>query len=223
MSLLIRIKTLVLDIFFPRSCLGCGNEGSYVCYQCEILLSAQNTPAALSTQYIDRMYIAYEYSPLSLIGKLIKRIKYKFSQEVSHILAKGVIDQLENVILWDNIGVLTPVPLSKKRHKWRGFNQSEVITREISHILTEKGHTVYCDLLLYRTKHTPPQARLPRKERIKNVTDAFKMRPHKALPTTVCLVDDVYTTGATMNECARILKAAGAQKVFGLVIAKKTV
>ena len=49
------------------------------------------------------------------------------------------------------------------------------------------------------------------------------MRPHKALPTTVCLVDDVYTTGATMNECARILKAAGAQKVFGLVIAKKTV
>ncbi len=113
--------------------------------------------------------------------------------------------------------IMIPVPLYKKKLRQRGFNQSALFVKSISTILEiEAGY-----YFLRRTRYTETQTGLNLKERRKNVKGAFEVPEGNDLRgKSVILVDDVATTGNTMNECARILKKAGCKKVFGLVLAR---
>jgi ComF family protein len=113
--------------------------------------------------------------------------------------------------------VVVPVPLHRRREMKRGFNQSLVLARA----LAKSWHLEVMPRALRRTRFTQPQAKLGAAERLQNVEGAFAPARGLHLETpTVLLIDDVLTTGATMNACAAALKAAGASKVIGIALAK---
>src|SRR3989338_1210875 len=167
--------TLCLDIFFPRSCLGCGRDGTHICARCEESLIYPAHQNSLSTPFIDKVFIACEYRSQNLIGKLIKRIKYKFSEELAEVLARTVLKNMGSAIDWKSVKILIPVPLSNDRLKWRGFNQAELISEKIARMLSEEGYKVKVDAsYLKKVKSTTAQAACKsRYERLQNVRMAF--------------------------------------------------
>lgn len=120
-------------------------------------------------------------------------------------------------ILADNPTII-PIPLHYRRLNWRGFNQAEIIAETISEITNLRTENT----VLIRSSTSRPQAEIDKKnERLKNMDNQFKVfTDEKARGKTLLLVDDICTTGATLNECARVLKKAGAKKVIGFVIAR---
>jgi ComF family protein len=111
--------------------------------------------------------------------------------------------------------LLIPIPLSKKRLLWRGFNQSEILAREL---VTAFNYSISHDLK--RNKYSRPQAELSEQERLNNIKDSFFWAGTALEGKTIILIDDVITTGATLNEAALTLKKYGAGKIYGLVLAK---
>lgn len=116
--------------------------------------------------------------------------------------------------------VLTPVPLHWRRLNWRGFNQSELLGK----LMSEKLNIKFVPNLLIRKRYTKPQVELTEKQRKVNIEGAFTINPrysalcHKL--SAVCIFDDVWTTGATLKTCGKVLKEAGAKKVWGLTLAR---
>ncbi|MBI2958090.1 MAG: ComF family protein [Chloroflexi bacterium] len=114
--------------------------------------------------------------------------------------------------------ILVPVPLHVHRMRERGYNQSTLLARDL-------GHTLNIPLdeeNLLRRKDTPPQARTPSADqRQRNVSGAFAMRSRKLKGKRVLLIDDVCTSGATLDSCARVLKRAGSASVWGFTLAKE--
>jgi len=111
---------------------------------------------------------------------------------------------------------LVPVPLHQKRLRERGYNQSHLLARELGKFIT----LPVVDDCLIRQRHAPPQARTSSvDERQSNVVNAFACRNRELQDKQVLLIDDVATSGATLNACASTLKAAGASSVWGLVLA----
>ena len=131
----------------------------------------------------------------------------------------------ENLILtgndkepfWGN-SVLVPVPLDRKKLKQRGYNQSEELAKELSKIT---NIPVLSDVLI-KTKTTASQMKLNKEERQSNIQGAFTVQnPSEIEGKKVFLIDDVYTTGSTMEECANVLRTYRTNRVFGLVIARE--
>jgi ComF family protein len=171
----------------------------------------------LPKRYFDRTVAPFIYK--GDISKLILDLKYHRGGFVCDALAPWVAASLLN----DNIkvDVVVPVPLSKERKRERGFNQAEVLARAVNAYL---GLPIV-DNVLARTKNIERQERLGAEERKKNAENAFacvggaedfaKIRGKRVL-----LIDDVITTGATANDCARALKKSGAKTVVACAIAK---
>lgn len=127
------------------------------------------------------------------------------------------LGQLLSTLDIPSVEAIIPVPLSKKRLIQRGFNQSYLLSMPVSEKLT----LPLLDDLLLKTRDTPPQSLLTREERLKNQKGSFKVNSkYKRIPSRVVLVDDVVTTGATLNECARILKKEGVKEVYVITLAR---
>jgi len=137
------------------------------------------------------------------LGKLLARIVYQGLKKDDR--------------LWWGIEVIIPVPLHPAREKTRGFNQSRVLAREL-------GEIVNIDIIegvLVKPINVPPQTTLTAKERRKNIKGAFKVSDKaKIKDKTILLVDDVFTTGATIQECSTVLINAGAKEVRGITVAQ---
>ena len=150
------------------------------------------------------------------ISQLIHGFKYRFIRELAPVLADLTLPNLEKLKTQYNDFIIVPVPLHRSRYAWRGFNQSE----EIGKVLAKK---LFVDLKkpLVRIKSTTPQVELKREKRLKNPHGAFRATNSGEVKNkTVLLVDDIATTLATLEECAGVLKAAGAKRVWGLVVAR---
>jgi ComF family protein len=145
--------------------------------------------------------------------------KFKYGRKVSlgkplgRIMAGGCREFLTGLA----IDVIVPVPLHPRRLRWRGFNQSVLLARQIS-----RAYGVPMDpFLLRRVRETPPQTQLDEEERRRNVRGAFALAPGGTIAKrSVLLVDDVYTSGATVNECSRTLARSGARQVFVVTLAR---
>ncbi len=112
--------------------------------------------------------------------------------------------------------IISPIPLHFRRKLGRKYNQAGLLAKNIA-----KARNIdYQPLLLKRVRHTKSQTRLNRENRQKNVENAFAATHGSLKGKTILLVDDVMTTGATMNECAKVLRKAGAHKVYGIVFAR---
>jgi competence protein ComFC len=115
------------------------------------------------------------------------------------------------------VDVMVPVPLHIRRLRERGFNQALLLVKELS----KRAGIPYQERVLRKIKDTPVQITLKKRERSKNLKGAFQVQDQEAIKgKTVVLVDDVYTTGATVNECSRALLAAGAKQVAVLTVAR---
>lgn len=145
---------------------------------------------------------------------LLHRLKYGRDPTLAPILAGLLVDRLPLPLDHD---VIVPVPLHRARLRWRGFNQAVPLARAVARAC---GRRV-APRVLARRRPTPPQVGLPAAERRANVRHAFALRePEVVDGRVVLLVDDVMTTGATLDECARILVRGGARRVDALVLAR---
>ena len=144
--------------------------------------------------------------------------KFKYGRKISlgkplgRLMARGCREFLKNC----DADVIIPVPLHPKRLRWRGFNQAVLLGRQLS-----RSYGIPIDpFILRRIKETPPQTQLNEEERRRNVRGAFALAPGRSLERKkVLLVDDVYTSGATVNECSRTLMRSGANRVFVVTLA----
>jgi len=207
---LINIKTYFLDLMFPIHCLGCKKEGSHLCDEC-----VDSIPLEISqtrTQYIDHLYSAINFDH-PLLNRALKEFKYRFVKDLSQPLAKIVKRMIsEKDITLDSLTTI-PVPLSKKRMNWRGFNQAELIARHLDWGVTTN--------IIFRNKSSKPQADIENKEeRMINIKGDFEINPETNVKNkNFVLIDDVATTGSTLNECAKIIKQNGAKTVIGITVA----
>ncbi len=113
--------------------------------------------------------------------------------------------------------LIVPVPLHPKRLRWRGFNQSLLLARQVSRAYG----TPVDPFVVVRRRETPPQTQLTEEERRRNMRGAFAVNSGTPIKNkTILLVDDVYTSGATVNECSRVLRRAGAKAVYVLTLAR---
>lgn len=157
--------------------------------------------------------------------ELIKDFKYHFATDINNLCLQTSREFLS--IVWQTSGwpltdlTLVPVPLHPRRQRERGFNQAQLIAENIFAILKKESEHIYLDALsLQRVKFTQQQAKLNKQQRSDNLKGAFAWRADDMPTKNIILIDDVFTSGATMQACARVLKQAGAQAVYGLVMAR---
>jgi len=211
-------KKFFLDLLFPRFCFGCQKEGSYLCEDCQNILGILESHQTYSGKNLKDLYWATPYQN-PLMKKLIHCFKYEpFLKELSKSLSLLIINHFQLIEKQPDFSefILIPVPLYKKRLKWRGFNQAEEIGKEVSEFLK----IPLISNCLLKIKETPPQIELLETERKESVLGVFWVKKEEIEEEKILLIDDVFTTGATMEECARVLKKAGAKEVIGLVVAR---
>jgi len=233
----LKIVEFVLDILFPKFCLNCGAEGNYLCPDCLSLievLDRQYCPfcfpprivfagtclSCKRTKKLAGLYCAASYENF-IVKKLIHQFKYEpYLKDLAKTLSSLIITHLQHLNKVNNFEsfLLVPAPLHKKKLKQRGFNPAQEIAKEIA-----KALKIPVINALAKIKQTPAQVELEKEERLENIKGAFICpRPDlgQIKNRKILLVDDVFTTGATMEECALTLKKAGAKEVWGMVVAR---
>jgi ComF family protein len=219
-----RLWGYALEIFFPPLCIRCRTYLSGEKDRENLLCSAcfSRIPTYKTVSYSPNFSLAavssYENESLR---ELLHAFKYDRFTAVEVPLRKIVSEYLKTVDIKNVItadALVVPIPLHKKRLRQRGFNQSEYIARILGDMLSlsiESG-------ALTRTKDTPHQTtQKTKKERVESLRGSFAViNDEKVKNKTVILVDDVYTTGATMTEASKTLRRGGAKEVIGFVVAK---
>ena len=228
MHLLKRATAPLFDLIFPRTCAGCGREGGYLCDECEATIprlespqcSACSAPSRLSLcawcQSANQPFngITAPYRWTGVVQELVYSLKYRNVRASAPRLAELMTAHLADRSIAAD--VIAPVPLHPSRERDRGYNQSELLTREIS---KSTGIPMSKEALT-RTRNTPPQVSMSTpEERRKNVVGAFACVGDVA-SKRVLLVDDVVTTGATVAECSAQLRNAGAASIWVLSLGR---
>ena len=241
------LKNFLLDLIFPRFCLGCQKElnlkqVSFICeaclnnivlngIQCHVCGLRNNVGVpkghrkCRKNTFLNGLFAAGQYQD-PVLREAIAQFKYQSAESLKKPLAELLIKYLkkENLIEGLANSILAPIPLTWRRKLSRGFNQSELLAVEISKYLNLPVAN-----LLKRKKFGAPQAKISDwKQRKENISGAFKLTTNNKQLTThnlhwynkVILIDDVSTSGSTLEEAARILKEAGIKEVYAMVIAK---
>jgi len=220
-----KILSTILETIFPTQCIFCNTKGSELCAKCLYLSpSAERESANWIFPLFD-----YRYPP---IKKSIWFLKYKGKKRIATIFAEvmyiRIIEELSDKKIFENFQkpILIPIPLASKRYRERGFNQSTLICEAL--IKLDKNQPAYTDNnftleknILIKPKDTKHQAHIEdRNKRLKNIIGSFAIiHPELVVERNIILIDDVTTTGATLNEARKILKNAGAKKIIAFTIA----
>ncbi len=227
------LKSIIKDIlnfFFPPLCLICENlkEDKFFCKSClELILRSKIHPpfckkcgrslkghkCSIKLKYIDEVYAIFNYN--DIIKELIESYKFRRYTKISEFFVPFVIERIEKVL--PPFDVIIPVPLHPSKERERGFNQNVLILESVKKIFKIN----YRNDILIRLKPTRPQSRIKEfKKREENVWDAFKViKSNEVKYKRILLFDDVLTSGKTLEECAKVLKLKGSEKVFALSIA----
>jgi len=160
---------------------------------------------------------ATRYRSTGVVRDLIHRFKYGREFRLRHPLARWAAEALEDERMWEpRIDALVPVPLFVARKRYREFNQAA----ELARLVGKRARIPVADCLL-RTRNTTSQVASSRRARMENLRDAFKMRHSADMHDRhLVLVDDVLTTGSTLDECARVLLDGGAASVRAITVAR---
>jgi ComF family protein len=219
----------LLDFIFPKRCVVCGSFGSYLCEAdrkrikpaksfCPVCLKAAiggtthaKCKGALS---LDGLICIFDY--LTPIKEVVQELKYRFVTDLAAVVKKEVKNS-KFLDKHDFSGfAIVPVPLSVGRKNWRGFNQTEVLGK----IIAKKLGVNFDPKILIKVKETRPQAKLTRKERVRQVRGSFGLDSNRSVQGQKFIVfDDVWTTGATLKAAAASLKRKGAAQVWGMTLA----
>lgn len=212
------IKNFLLELFFPICCLACEKESkekSYLCETCFKQLKFCQRNYDLKLSYVDEVFIVGDYND-PILAKLLKLYKFNSINEIAKILSRflNLFWQGRAVFLKEEF-IVVPIPLSRRRLNERGFNQAELIAQNFA---SDFGYLL--GLSLSKIKRTKKQSDLEEKYRNKNIEGAFTWTGTSLINKSVIILDDIITTGATVNEAGRILKMAGAKRVVALALAK---
>lgn len=234
-----KTSSFFLDILFPRFCINCRKEGCYLCSDCSLFVSeagfvcpvcgkssyfGERHRSCLEKNQLDGLISVWDYD--GLIKKLIHCVKY---DEMFHILeeiVEKIILEFEKdtqrfsfflSFLNQQETFISFIPANLCNKKKRGFDQSEIFAGYIAKAFNKTLVT-----LLKKEKDTKPQTNLNKEERFSNIKDSFVFGrcKEKEEIERVVLFDDVWTSGATMKECCRVLKEKGIREVWGFTIAK---
>ena len=228
----------IIDWIYPPRCISCRNplplenkRGRFLwlCGYCENLFTPLESPgcSVCSTpvnsgvsvcsschsrtfHFIhNRSAFAYE----DLVRDLMHDIKFRRRKHVAQGLGRLWADMIKTSIPDDSI--LVPLPMHPQKKRERGFDQAEVMAQAIAETSGTK-----LSAILERIKDTPPQSGLHPRQRVDNISGAFQIKPSCNVTGKNCiLIDDIYTTGASLNECAKVLIQGGASKVFTMTLA----
>lgn len=242
-----KIETSALDILFPIACASCGRENAWLCDECldKIeLLSYQICPICEREitekgvlcktcknnnfekdrkVYLASLLLASEYKNIS---SLVHSFKYRFIEKLGEPLGKILLGSL---LKYDQPlpDIIIPIPLHRRRLRWRGFNQSEILARYVAENLCPGFIIPVFPELLQRRKYTSPQMKIKSyQERISNLENAFAIDPdlqESIRNKNILLIDDIVTTGTTILECAKTLSQNGAKKVSAAALARQKV
>lgn len=244
------IKNFFLDLLFPKYCVNCGLEGETVCFSCTqkiIPVVSQICPEChklsergeyhkkcskdnplkgiICASYFEEgpireMIHNFKYNGVVELGEslaelMVKALKENFKIQISNYKSISKLKTSKfDIGNWEF--VITFVPLHWRRQAQRGYNQSEILAK----IISEKLSVVCCQLLV-KLRSTKRQAELTGSNRRKNLERVFSAKTDIDIKNKrIIIVDDVTTTGSTLNECAKALKDAGAKEVWGLVVAR---
>lgn len=230
----------LLELLFPTFCVSCKKLGAYLCTDCfsklsfdvlEVCLLCKKPaigglthPVCRTPYVIDGTFTAISYKHVA--KKLLYTFKYK--PYVSHV-SSVLVDLLYEAIIQKEVFIrlyqkqktnifFVPIPLFKAKLKKRGYNQAEILAKELG-----KKLEVPLVPLLERVKETTPQmglTEMQRKENIKGAFGVIKGKEKLLQDRVVFVIDDVLTTGATFSEAAKVLKRSGAKQVWGLALAR---
>lgn len=206
--MLSRIARALLNFLFPIYCVSCGKEKTHCCVSC-----LEKIP---SFHQDNNIIAAASFREKSSFAELIHRFKYNGAKEIGGILVSFFPDNL--YLKLPSKSTFVPVPLHPRRYRFRGFNQSEILASELQRRFNKPVSNI-----LIRNRYTQPQVELDGLKRLSNVSAAFSLKHAECKPdpdATYFIVDDVCTTGATLNECATVLKQNGARRIYGLVIGR---
>lgn len=207
---IIKIYNEILDIVYPmeEKCIICRTDGFIgLCSYCK---------SRINRATVENGSLSYGFYG-GILKTLILKFKYESDFTAGYMLSKFLIEIIEEKEIYADI--ICYVPMTKKSEKKRGFNQCEVIARHIGYHIN-----IPVSDCIKKIKNTKEQKTLTKEERVKNLRGAFKVIRVKDIKNkNVILIDDVMTTGATINECKDILKKSGASKITVLTIAKSNI
>ncbi len=194
-----------------------------VCPVCEKSITEDGLacPNCKARSHLDALLVAARYKEGGL-DKFVHLYKYRFIEDLHIPFGKILTQRLLSSSL-PIADIIVPVPLHPRRLRWRGFNQSKLLAEHISRNIAPGLEISVAENILQRRRYTPPQMKVKKySERKANLQDAFAIgSPEPIKGKSILLVDDISTTGATLFECARILKENGAKKVFAAVISRQ--
>ncbi len=219
----------ILDWLYPPACGGCSQFGARWCLECSRKTldvappicpicgnSNLNEEPCLRCQESRPFYTSLRSHTIFTgpIREAIHQLKYKNNLGMGESLSRPMISSLKK-LNW-SLDLITPVPLGLVRLKERGYNQATLLARPIALCLRVPISTH----ALMRSRETQSQVGLTAIERQQNMTDAFRASDKLVTGKSVLVVDDVATSGATLNECAKALLGAGASQVYGFSLAR---
>jgi len=202
-------------LFYPNICIGCGNDlfnsKNMLCWQCiselpktGFELHADNPVDVI---FYGRLPLVHAFSWLyfnkgSLTQHIIHQVKYRKNLELGRYLGRLMAQAMQQTVLYNGIDVLVPLPLNKKKMAIRGFNQSMLLCEGMAEVLQKPIESV----AVLRNRFTETQTHKTRLQRITNVDQVFGLNDgHRLENKHALLVDDVITTGATMEACGQVL------------------
>jgi ComF family protein len=214
----------ILDLVLPPACAGCGSAGALLCATCvraarpatdEATRFVTPDPAIVIGQDLWLAIAAFAFE--GSIRRALARLKYEGASRMARPLATAAVPVLRGLIELTGAAPLVPVPVHRDRLRERGYNQAELVTRELSSAIGLQAAS-----LLERARPTTKQHRLDRAGRLANLRGAFALRSHvHEVPPRAIVVDDIITTTATLETCASVLRAAGVGEIYGFAIARE--
>lgn len=208
----------ILELVYPPTCAFCGKlSKDYICKKCELKIKKYRIKDSYSSKnmYFQEIHSIFKYE--EDIRDIL--IKYKFQNKayIYKTFSKIILKDEKICGFLKKYDIIIPVPVHKKRKNERGYNQTELISKEISKNLNIKMEKN----VLMKNINTKMQSSLSKKERKDNIKGAFKVQNLQRIENkNILIIDDIYTTGSTINECGKVLKSAGAKNIGALTIAK---
>lgn len=224
----------LLDLFYPPACLVChkridkaeeqlcaecrsslSRPDGALCKKCGSPITGSYCEACAEFKYAFKLCrSAFRYG--EVVRRLVHSLKYEEELGAANVLAAGMKDYCTDNQIFTDYDTVIPVPLHKVRKRERDYNQSELLARKLA-----KGLGITCSNAVARKHYTASQTRLGRHARSKNLSGAFRVKHPKSIrDKKIILVDDVFTTGSTVNEISKLLMDRGAKQVAVLTAAR---